>query len=61
LVDDVRIRKVSCLNGIEMDLAIKQKLSDDDLVIVRTSVEKIEGDPLTYLLNKIEEEKNEGT
>ena len=56
------IRKVKVLQGRAKDEAEKQGLSPDDLVIVTTSVnslpeyhiEKIEGDPVSYLLKQIE-------
>ena len=49
---DIRIRKVKVLQGIAKLEAEKQGLSSDDLVIVTTTIEKIIGDPVSYLLNK---------
>jgi hypothetical protein len=57
---DIRIRSVKVLQGRAKDEATKQKLNPDDLVIVKTSVnslpeysvEKIEGDPVSYLLKR---------
>lgn len=58
--DDLVIRKVKTLQGRARDKAKEQELEDEDLVILRTSVnslpeyeiEKIEGDPLSYLQKK---------
>jgi hypothetical protein len=55
---DMRIRKVKVLQGRAKDEAIKMGLAPDDLVVLTTSVnslpeyhiEKIEGDPVSYLL-----------
>ncbi len=55
------IRKVKVLQGRAKDEADRQGLDPDDLVIVTTSVnslpeyhiEKIEGDPVSYLLKQI--------
>ncbi len=55
------IRKVKVLQGRAKDEAKRQGLGPDDLVIVTTSVhslpeyhiEKIEGDPVSHLLNKV--------
>lgn len=60
---DMRIRKVKVLKGRAKEEAEKQKLSPDDLVVVTTSVdslpeyriEKVEGDPVSYLLNRSKE------
>jgi len=57
---DIRIRSVKVLQGRAKDEAMKQKLKPDDLVILKTSVnslpeysvEKIEGDPVSYLLKR---------
>ena len=57
---DIRIRKVKVLQGRAKIEADKQQLSLEDLVIVTTSVnslpeytiEKVEGDPVSYLLNR---------
>jgi len=60
--NDVRIRKVKCLRGRAKEEAKKQGLSPDDLVIITTKIEagslpdyiieKVEGDPTSYLLNR---------
>lgn len=55
---DMRIRKVKVLQGRAKDEAVKMGLAPDDLVVLTTSVnslpeyhiEKIEGDPVSYLL-----------
>ena len=57
---DIRIRAVKILQGRAKDEAMKQQLGPDDLVIVKTSVnslpeysvEKIEGDPVSYLVKR---------
>jgi hypothetical protein len=56
------IRKVKVLQGRAKDAAEKQGLGPDDLVIVTTSVhplpeyhiEKIDGDPVSFLLKQVE-------
>lgn len=58
--NDPMIRKVKALNGRARAEAERMKLSQNDLVIVRTttnslpqySLEKIDGDPITYLQNR---------
>ncbi len=57
---DIRIRKVKVLQGRAKKEAEKKGLKPEDLVIVTTSVnsppeyciEKIEGDPVSYLLKR---------
>jgi hypothetical protein len=57
---DIRIRKVKVLQGRAKIEAEKKKLGPNDLVIVTTSVnslpeyhvEKIDGDPVSYLLKR---------
>jgi hypothetical protein len=57
---DIRIRKVKVLQGRAKEEATKKRLTPDDLVIVKTSVnslpeyhiEKIEGDPVSFLLKR---------
>jgi len=57
---DIKIRAVKVLHGRAKEEATKQGLKPDDLVIVKTtvdslpeySVEKIEGDPVSYLLKR---------
>jgi len=60
---DIRIRKVSVLQGKVKIEAEKQKLQPNDLVLViingnslpfEYSVEKIEGDPVSYLMKRTE-------
>jgi len=57
---DMRIRKVKVLQGRAKDEATKLNLNPDDLVILKTSVsslpeysvEKIDGDPVSFLLKR---------
>jgi len=57
---DIRIRKVKVLQGRAKDEAEKKQLAPDDLVLVTTSVnslpeyqvEKIDGDPVSFLLKR---------
>ena len=68
-MSDFRIRKVKVLQGRAKAEAEKQGLNPEDLVIVKTSVksgslpeyyiEKIEGDPISYLLKRVEQEIEE--
>ena len=60
-----RIRKVKVLRGRARDEADRMGLDLDDLVIVTTSlhplpeyhIEKVEGDPVSFLLKQLEEAK----
>lgn len=54
--DDIRIRKVKVLSGSLLEIAYNKGLKDNDLVIVRTSLEKIEGSPIEYLQRTMLEE-----
>jgi hypothetical protein len=68
-MSDISIRKVKVLQGRAKAEAEKQGLNSEDLVIVKTSVksgslpeyhiEKIEGDPVSYLLKRVERENKE--
>jgi hypothetical protein len=68
-MSDFSIRKVKVLQGRAKAEAEKQGLNSEDLVIVKTSVksgslpnyhiEKIEGDPVSYLLKRVEQEIKE--
>jgi hypothetical protein len=57
---DMRIRKVSVLQGRAKDEAVRMGLLPNDLIILTTSVkslpeyhiEKIEGNPISYLLKR---------
>jgi len=61
-MSDIRIRKVKVLQGRAKDKAEKGGMNPDDLVIVKTSVssgslpkyciERIEGEPVSYLLKR---------
>ena len=48
------IRKVKVLRGIAKELAEEQGLDPDDLVVLTVSIEKVVGDPVSFLLSKIE-------
>lgn len=50
---DIKIRKVKVLQGKAKTNAKKMGLSPDDLVIVTPEyIEKIDGDPISYLLKR---------
>ena len=49
------IRKVKTLQGRARFMADSEGLDPDDLVILTISLEKVIGDPVSYLLSKIEE------
>lgn len=59
VTEDVRFRKVKALQGRARDEALKQHLSENDLVVVRTTIgslpeyeiEKVSGDPIQFLFN----------
>ena len=46
---DVRVRKVNVLPKHLKFICINEGLDGDDLVIVRTTMEKVEGNPIEYL------------
>ncbi len=48
------VRKVKTLKGMAKDMAEEQGWDPDDLVILTVSIEKIVGDPVSFLLSKIE-------
>lgn len=51
---DIRIKQVKRLKlGMAPELIDNHGFDGDDLVIVKTIIEKIEGSPSTYLQNKI--------
>lgn len=52
---NIRIRKVKVLKGRAKEEARKKGLNPNDLVLVTTttSIEKIDGDPVSYLLKRI--------
>lgn len=52
---DIRIRKVKVLQGRAKEEAEKKGLNPNDLVlvIVTTNIEKIDGDPVSYLLKRV--------
>lgn len=52
-MSDIRIRKVKVLRGKAKEEAKEKGLNPDDLVIVTGDhIEKIEGDPVFYLLKR---------
>ena len=64
IYSDVSIKKVRILKGMAREAAIKIGAQDDDLVILRVSeyhsaptytAEKIEGDPVSYLMRTKQE------
>jgi len=54
------IRKVKTLQGLAKDIADKHCLEPDDLVVVTISLEKITGDPVSYLLSQLEQSRAKG-
>ncbi len=57
MMNNVVIRKVGVLQGMAKDIAEKYDLKPDDLVILEVSLEKIIGDPVSYLLSKLQSSK----
>ncbi len=55
-MNNIVVRKVKVLQGIAKALAEKYDLKPDDLVILSVSMEKIIGDPVSYLLSQMEDE-----
>ena len=55
-MNKIGIRKVNVLQGIAKDIADKHGLDPNDLVIVSVSLEKVIGDPVSYLLSEFKEE-----
>lgn len=47
------IRKVKNLHWIAKEMAATEGFEPDDLVMVTTSIEKVVGDPVSYMLSKI--------
>jgi len=47
------IRKVKVLQGMAKSIAEKYDLEPEDLVILTVSLEKVIGDPVSFLLSKI--------
>ena len=52
-MSNTRIRKVKFLQGMAKTLAENQGLNPSDLVILTVSIEKVIGDPVSYLLSKV--------
>ena len=60
MLSDVRIKKVMMLQGVAKVKAEKMGLDPEDLVIVTTTdvtLEKIVGDPVNYLMNRIRDDE----
>lgn len=49
-----KIRKVKTLRGMAKTIAEEYGLLPDDLVIVTVSLEKIEGDPVSFILSQMQ-------
>jgi hypothetical protein len=45
----IRIKKVRILEGTERRIALNLGCGEEDLVLVKVEVEKIEGDPISWL------------
>jgi len=54
-MNKTRIVKVKKLYGIARTLAEEQGLNLDDLVILTVSLEKVVGDPASYLLSQVQD------
>jgi len=54
-VAEAKIRKVRVLSLPIREKAKNHGLNDEDLVIVKTVLEKVEGDPVGYLLERVEQ------
>jgi len=53
-MNNTRIRKVKFLQGMAKILAENQGLSPSDLVVLTVSIEKVVGDPVSFLLSKVQ-------
>lgn len=54
-MNKIGIRKVKVLQGMAKAIAEDYGLEPEDLVVVTISLEKIIGDPISYLLEQVEE------
>ena len=52
-MSNTRIRKVKFLQGMAQTLAKNQGLNPSDLVVLTVSIEKVVGDPVSFLLSKV--------
>lgn len=60
IVNKIGIRKVKYLQGMAKVVAEEHGLDPDDLVILTVSLEKVVGDPVSYLLSEfIEKDEDE--
>ena len=57
-MNNIVVRKVKALEDVAKAIAKKHELEPDDLVILTVSLEKIHGDPITYLLAKMSDHEN---
>lgn len=55
-MNKIGIRKVKYLEGMAKVVAEKYGLEPDDLVILTVSLEKVVGNPVSYLLAQVIEE-----
>ena len=53
-MSNTRIRKVKFLQGMAKTLAENQGLNPSDLVVLTVSIEKVVGDPVSFLLSKVQ-------
>jgi hypothetical protein len=56
---DIRIRKVRMLKDPIHREAELMGLKDDDLVIVKVTIEKIDGSPMAYLTDRLKAEEED--
>ena len=57
MISGSRISKTKILQGLAKDMAEDYGLEPNDLVIITISLEKIVGDPTSYLLSKLQTSK----
>ena len=55
-MNKIGIRKVGVLQGMAREIAEEHGLESNDLVIVTVSLEKVIGNPVSYLLSQIEDD-----
>jgi len=56
---DIRIRKVRMLKDPIHREAEMMGLKEDDLVIVKTTIEKIDGSPIAYLTDRLKSQEED--
>jgi len=59
-IPNVGVVKVSALQGRAKLIAKAEGLDPDDLVILTISLEKVIGDPVSYLLSKLQSPEEDG-